>query len=87
MDKTLIIILAVILFILVLLNNLKFVITNVYSVSDRDIKDGNCSQTKFGCCPDGVNSKIDYYGTNCPNYNPGEGYPDNEPDAVIVTNS
>ena len=34
----------------------------------------SCSQTTFGCCPDGVNSKINYYGTNCPVFNPGPGY-------------
>jgi hypothetical protein len=35
---------------------------------------GKCSETKFGCCPDGSNSKIDFNGTNCPPYNPGAGY-------------
>jgi hypothetical protein len=35
---------------------------------------GKCSETKFGCCPDGNNSKIDFNGTNCPPYNPGAGY-------------
>ena len=35
---------------------------------------GKCSETKFGCCPDGKNSKINFYGTNCPPYNPGAGY-------------
>ena len=35
---------------------------------------GKCSETKFGCCPDGKNSKINFYGTNCPPYNPGHGY-------------
>lgn len=27
---------------------------------------GCCSLTKFGCCPDGLNSRIDYFGSNCP---------------------
>lgn len=29
-----------------------------------------CSNTQYGCCPDGVNSKINYLGTNCPGYKP-----------------
>ena len=83
MDKTLIIILAIILFVLVLLNNIKFSVTNVYSVNS-DQNDSNCSQTQFGCCPDGINSKINFDGTNCPAYNPGAGYPDNKPDVVVT---
>ena len=83
MDKTLIIILAIILFVLVLLNNLKFSVTNVYSVNS-DKNDSNCSQTQFGCCPDGINSKINFDGTNCPAYNPGPGYLDNKPDVVVT---
>uniref|UniRef100_A0A6C0ERV2 CC domain-containing protein n=1 Tax=viral metagenome TaxID=1070528 RepID=A0A6C0ERV2_9ZZZZ len=34
----------------------------------------NCSQTAFGCCPDGINSKMNFYGTNCPGYKPAPGY-------------
>lgn len=65
---TIIIILGIIAIIFIILNNLTFVMTSVKN------KQGNCSQTAFGCCPDGVNSKINYYGTNCPQYNPGPGY-------------
>lgn len=85
MDKSLIIILAVILLILVLLNNLSLVVPNT-QVHTVNYPQGNCSQTTFGCCPDGINSKIDFHGTNCPKYNPGAGYPaaHNKP-TVIVT--
>lgn len=66
MDTILIIILACILLILIILNHITIVKTpNVQ---------GNCSQTAFGCCPNGIDSKINYYGTNCPPYNPGPGY-------------
>jgi hypothetical protein len=66
MDTILIIILASILLILIILNHITIVRTpNVQ---------GNCSQTAFGCCPNGIDSKINYYGTNCPPYNPGPGY-------------
>jgi hypothetical protein len=34
----------------------------------------SCAQTTFGCCPNGVDSKINFYGTNCPGYVPGPGY-------------
>ena len=70
MDSSIIIILAIILFILIILNH----ITIIVNTSGSETKQGNCSQTAFGCCPDGINSKINYYGTNCPKYNPGPGY-------------
>jgi len=66
MDTILIIILALILLILVTLNHLTTDIIIPVMAS--------CSQTKFGCCPDGVNSKVNFVGTNCPKYNPGPGY-------------
>jgi hypothetical protein len=81
MNNKIIIILGIILFVLVILNHITIVTT-----VDRTSQ-GNCSQTAFGCCPDGVNSKINYYGTNCPNYNPGPGYPPPTqpvPRAVVV---
>lgn len=82
MDKSLIIILAVILFILMLLNNLNMGTTRMFYENQ-----GDCRETTYGCCPDGVNSKINFYGTNCPNYNPGAGYPHPvyKPHPVIVT--
>lgn len=72
MNYTIIIILALILFIFIFLNNIKIVTTNTNTQA-------NCSQTAYGCCPDGVNSKINYYGSNCPSYNPGPGYYPNKP--------
>ena len=67
---TLIIILAIILCILLVLNNMP---TDSTSSQSHEAQ-GSCSQTAFGCCPDGVNSKIIFYVTNCPSYNPGPGY-------------
>lgn len=64
MDNTIIIILGIILLILIILNHITIVTTTTNSVQ------GTCSQTTFGCCPDGVNSKNNYYGTNCPGYRP-----------------
>jgi hypothetical protein len=68
MSSFLIIILAIILLALIILNNIKIVSTTT------DVSPANCTQTTFGCCPNGVDSKINYYGTNCPMYNPGPGY-------------
>jgi len=68
---TLIIILAIILIILLALNNITLIVS---TSSQPPGGQGSCSQTAFGCCPDGVNSKINFYGTNCPAYNPGPGY-------------
>ena len=69
MDNSIIIILAIILLILIALNNITIITTQHV----KQPKAG-CSQTAFGCCPDGVNSKINYYGTNCPGYKPQPGY-------------
>jgi hypothetical protein len=66
MDSTIIIVLAMILLALIILNNIKIVKT--------DNTTANCSQTTFGCCSNGVDSKINYYGTNCPGYKPRPGY-------------
>ena len=68
MDSTIIIVLAIILLILIILNHITIVTTSTSTTQ------GTCSQTTFGCCPDGVNSKINFYGTNCPGYRPGPGY-------------
>jgi hypothetical protein len=68
MDNTIIIILGIILLVLIILNNITIVKTTTTT------KKAICSQTTFGCCPDGINSKVNYYGTNCPGYRPGPGY-------------
>lgn len=69
MDTTIIIILGIILLLLIILNH----VTIITNTNARD-NTANCSKTTFGCCPDGVNSKINYFGTNCPGYRPGPGY-------------
>jgi hypothetical protein len=66
MDNTVIIILGIILLVLIILNHITIITTTT--------SEANCSQTAFGCCPDGVNSKVNFYGTNCPGYRPGPGY-------------
>jgi hypothetical protein len=68
--STIIIILAIILVILFILNNI-----TIIKVPSSSKSQATCSETTFGCCPDGVNSKINFYGTNCPTYNPKPGYP------------
>jgi len=74
MDTTIIIIiLAIILFILIALNHIKISQTTTVTTTEITRK-ASCSQTTYGCCPDGVNSKIDFYGTNCPGYRPSPGY-------------
>ena len=74
MDTYIIIILGIILFILILLNHISIQTTHTTTTNQ-----GNCSQTIYGCCPDGINSKINFYGTNCPNYQPPPGYPNLPP--------
>jgi len=69
MDNTIVIILGIILLVLIILNHITIVKTTTNSEEKA-----KCSQTAFGCCPDGVNSKINFYGTNCPGYRPGPGY-------------
>lgn len=64
MDNTIIIILALILLVLIILNHITITTTIIQPGQ------ANCSQTAYGCCPDGVNSKINFNGTNCPGYNP-----------------
>jgi hypothetical protein len=67
MDTTVIIILGIILLVLIILNHITIITTTTTS-------EANCSQRAFGCCSDGVNSKVNFYGTNCPGYRPGPGY-------------
>jgi hypothetical protein len=73
MDTTILIILGIILVCLVILNYINMIQTSTYQVDERSIR-ASCAQTAFGCCPDGVNSKINFHGTNCPSYRPGPGY-------------
>ena len=72
--KTIIIVLAIILFILIALNHIKISQTPTTVTTTEVTRNASCSQTTFGCCPDGVNSKINFYGTNCPGYRPSPGY-------------
>ena len=75
--KTIIIILTVILIILGVLNYVNYLKLNPpqsNSQQSTNSQQGNCSQTVYGCCPDGVNSKINFYGTHCPGYIPPPGY-------------
>jgi hypothetical protein len=91
MDSKILIILAIILFIFIILNHVSVVVTPSSSSGEKDsISDefgyiqtpsncsnlpGCCSLTQYGCCPDGVNSRVDYLGSTCPKtysqgYNP-----------------
>jgi hypothetical protein len=52
-----------------------FIALNYYkSQNTTTISSASCAQTTFGCCPNGIDSKINFYGTNCPGYVPGPGY-------------
>ena len=74
----LIILLLFILVILIVLNNLSVVrVTNVEYEKDED--QATCMNTHYGCCPDGVNSKINFFGTNCPGFTPPPPPPGPEP--------
>jgi hypothetical protein len=54
--------LFLILVILIALNNLSVVrVTNVEY--EKDEEQATCMNTHYGCCPDGVNSKINFFGT------------------------
>ena len=75
----LIILLFLALAILVILNQMESVSTNTNTttptttptenpVSAYDNIQGTCADTHFGCCPDGVNSKDNIFGSNCPSY-------------------
>jgi hypothetical protein len=69
MDNIIIIILGIILLLLLILNH----VTIITNTNNTD-KPSNCSKTTFGCCPDGINHKINYFGTNCPGYKPRHGH-------------
>ena len=90
METKWLIILAIILFILIILNNVHLVVTQPNQSSEQSISNqfgymqtpktcsnlpGCCSLTQYGCCPDGINSRINQMGSNCPitysqGYNP-----------------
>ena len=67
MDTSLIIVLAIILLILIILNHITIITTT-------NVEQPNCSLTAYGCCPNGVDSKINYYGSNCPGFRTPAGY-------------
>jgi hypothetical protein len=69
------IILGIILLLLIIFKHIKISINGDSNEKNENEKPPNCSKTTFGCCPDGVNSKINYIGTNCPSYRPEPGYP------------
>ena len=77
MDSSIITVLAIILLILIVLNHITIISTTISSPTGST--NALCSQTNFGCCPNGVDSKINYYGTNCPGYQPGPGYQPPQP--------
>ena len=55
MELTIVIILlAVVLIIFIALNN----VTSSNTNTDSSSVQSNCTQTQYGCCPDGINSKI-----------------------------
>lgn len=78
MDSSIILILAIILIGFIALNYYK---SKNNSTSSSKSSSASCAQTTFGCCPNGIDSKINFYGTNCSGYVPGPGY---LPTPVIV---
>jgi hypothetical protein len=54
--STIIIILAIILFLLIMLNH-------VFVFTPPPV--GGCAGTMYGCCPDNMTAKIDAQGSNC----------------------
>jgi hypothetical protein len=63
METVVLVILGAILVLLLVLNHVTVIETTNVVVQ-------KCAQTTFGCCPDGVTSKVNYYGTNCPGFVP-----------------
>ena len=71
MGAYIIVVLLLALWLLLMLNSGSIRITtddNASHPQSYEIQ-GNCAQTQFGCCPDGVNSKMNFNGSNCPRYN------------------
>jgi hypothetical protein len=103
MDSKILIILAIILFILVILNHVSVVVTpssseKEYSPSEQfgyiqtpsncSNVPGCCSLTQYGCCPDGVNSRTNALGSNCPTtYSMGYNNVDNNSATIIQSNA
>jgi hypothetical protein len=103
MDSKILIILAIILFILVILNHVSVVVTpssseKEYSPSEQfgyiqtpsncSNVPGCCSLTQYGCCPDGVNSRTNALGSNCPTtYSMGYNNVDNNSATIIQNNA
>lgn len=103
MDSKILIILAIILFILVILNHVSVVMTpssseKEYSPSEQfgyiqtpsncSNVPGCCSLTQYGCCPDGVNSRTDALASNCPTtYSMGYNNVDNNSATIIQSNA
>ena len=76
MDSKIIIALAIILFILIILQHVSISNSSnstsqqfgyIQSPSNCSNVPGCCSLTQYGCCPDGVNSRENVNGSNCPN--------------------
>ena len=77
MDSSIISVLVVILLILIVLNHITI---NSPTISTK----ASCSQTSFECCPNGVDSKINFYGTNCTGYRPIQSLPQYVPPSPYV---
>ena len=63
------------LIVLIVLNNIEVVNVSMNNNADKMVSvydniQGTCADTHFGCCPDGVNSKMNIFGSNCPGYKP-----------------
>ena len=68
--------------ILIILNHTNIVVNNTNTNSENtqyntakmvtayDDTQGTCAETHFGCCPDGINSKMNIFGSNCAGYKP-----------------
>ena len=103
MDSKILIILAIILFMLIILNHISVVVTpssseKEYSPSEQfgyiqtpsncSNVPGCCSLTQYGCCPDGVNSRTDALGSNCPTtYSMGYNNNDYNSATIIQSNA
>lgn len=78
---TIIVLLSIILVILLILNNANIIKTTTTTTTTSD--QASCKNTLYGCCPDGVNSKVNSTGSNCPAVVPF-GYPQKSSPVIIV---